>query len=492
MAGILKIRNPDTGEFVEIPAIQGPQGETGPQGPQGLQGPQGEVGPQGKPFIIMGSAYSTLEELQETVTDPEIGDMYNVGVSAPYTIYRWTGAEWESQGQLEGPRGETGPQGEVGPQGPQGEKGEVGPQGPQGETGPQGIQGEVGPQGPQGIQGEVGPQGPQGDQPPLSTSAPLALGVASSGSSTIASREDHIHPMPSAADIGAASVEEVNTLKDDKLDKTATAADSSKLGGKAPEYYLQPRNLLDNSDFRNPVNQRGQTSYSGIWVYSIDRWSAWLDASSPATVSVVSGGITMFPGMIIQRIESKYIDSSKTYTLAAMTGDGLLVLSGKITSTSQGSTNANNGIYFDYNADSDTYQFSLAGLTSASKFVWAALYEGSYTAETLPPYVPKGYAAELAECQRYYRRGVQAVTIGKLYTDDGAIFSLDYPQMRITSPTITLLGIDSQGWGNVDINNYTIGWGADYGSKHIASFVSTITADAGKTVDVKYESIADL
>ena len=206
---------------------QGPQGEVGPQGPQGLQGPQGEVGPQGKPFIIMGSAYSTLEELQETVTNAEIGDMYNVGVSAPYTIYRWTGTEWESQGQLEGPRGETGPQGDTGPQGPQGEKGDTGPQGPQGETGPQGIQGEVGPQGPQGIQGEVGPQGPQGDQPPLSTSAPLALGVASSGSSTIASREDHIHPMPSAADIGAATAEEVSTLKN------STVPTSRTINGKA-------------------------------------------------------------------------------------------------------------------------------------------------------------------------------------------------------------------------------------------------------------------
>lgn len=188
----------------------------------------------------------------------------------------------------------------------------------------------------------------------------------------------------------------------DYLQKTDTATNSTKLGGKAPEYYLQPRNLLDNSDFRNPVNQRGQTSYSGMWVYSIDRWVAWLDASNSATVSVINGGITPYPGMVIQRIKSKYIDSSKTYTLAAMTGDGLLVLSVKITSTTQSATNANNGIYFNYNADSDAYQFKLAGLTSASKFVWAALYEGSYTADTLPPYVPKGYAAELAECQRYY------------------------------------------------------------------------------------------
>ena len=269
MAGILKIRNPDTGEFVEIPAIQGeqgPQGEkgdTGPQGPQGIQGevgpqgPQGEVGPQGKPFIIMGSAYSTLEELQETVTNAEIGDMYNVGVSAPYTIYRWTGTEWESQGQLEGPRGETGPQGiqgEVGPQGPQGIQGEVGPQGPQG------IQGEVGPQGPQGIQGEVGPQGPQGDQPPLSTSAPLALGVASSGSSTTASREDHIHPMPTAADVGAATAEEVIRLKADKLDKTGTAADSSKLGGKAPEEYVLDDDALTLEEIEASTDLTGKVA----------------------------------------------------------------------------------------------------------------------------------------------------------------------------------------------------------------------------------------
>lgn len=51
-----------------------------------------------------------------------------------------------------------------GPQGPQGIQGETGPQGLQG------IQGETGPQGTQGIQGEkgdTGPQGPRGIQGPL-------------------------------------------------------------------------------------------------------------------------------------------------------------------------------------------------------------------------------------------------------------------------------------------------------------------------------------
>ena len=277
----------------------------------------------------------------------------------------------------------------------------------------------------------------------------------------------------------------------DYLQKTDTATNSAKLGGKAPEYYLQPRNLLDNSDFRNPVNQRGQTSYSGIWVYGIDRWAVWRNESKPGTVSIVSGGITpSFPGMVVQRIESKYIDSSKIYTLAAMTGDGLLVLSGEITSTTKGMTNANNGIYFNYLSNSHLYQIMLSAVTSASKFVWAALYEGSYTADTLPPYVPKGYAAELAECQRYFRKGMQAVTIGTLFSS-GSLFSLSVPRMRIT-PTVTLTEISSQGWGNVAASNYTLGWNEDLGSSFYANYISSVSDDAGKTVVVSYEMSANL
>ena len=96
---------------------QGPQGEVGPQGPQGEvgpQGPQGETGPQGKSFTIIGSSYATLDELNSAVTDAEVGDMYNVGGSAPYTVYRWTGTEWENQGLIQGPQGPQGEPGNIG------------------------------------------------------------------------------------------------------------------------------------------------------------------------------------------------------------------------------------------------------------------------------------------------------------------------------------------------------------------------------------------
>ena len=83
MAGILKIRNPDTGKFVEIPAIQGvqgsqgPKGDTGPQGPQGIQGPKGEKGDTGDTgpagangyTPVRGTDYWTAADQEQIVSD---------------------------------------------------------------------------------------------------------------------------------------------------------------------------------------------------------------------------------------------------------------------------------------------------------------------------------------------------------------------------------------------------------------------------------------
>lgn len=55
-------------------------------------------GASGASFIIKGHAYDTLADLQADITNPEIGDQYNVGTAAPYHVYRWTGESWEDQG----------------------------------------------------------------------------------------------------------------------------------------------------------------------------------------------------------------------------------------------------------------------------------------------------------------------------------------------------------------------------------------------------------
>lgn len=185
--------------------------------------------------------------------------------------------------------------------------------------------------------------------------------------------------------------------------KTDTAPDSAKLGGKAPEYYLQPRNLLDNSDFRNPVNQRGFVSDESVATYNyfIDRWLNGEESSIAPNMS--SNGIKP-NGAFYQPLDnlSTYIGRNMTFAVGLSSGD-IVTTSGTLTDVSSSDI----GIFNTTDGQNEISVGSYGGLWYAwidypsSTIQWAALYEGSYTAETLPPYVPKGYAAELAECQRY-------------------------------------------------------------------------------------------
>lgn len=56
---------------------------------------KGEPGPGN---IIKGDVYETLQDLENDISDPDVGDQYNVGTSAPYNVYRWTGTIWENEG----------------------------------------------------------------------------------------------------------------------------------------------------------------------------------------------------------------------------------------------------------------------------------------------------------------------------------------------------------------------------------------------------------
>lgn len=204
--------------------------------------------------------------------------------------------------------------------------------------------------------------------------------------------------------------------------KTDVAPDSTMLGGKAPAYYLQPRNLLDNSDFTNPVNQRGQTSYQTPWGMTIDRWYLSSYNESNANLTLATNGIVITPGTsgvvaIAQRIPSENLHANKTYTALAQTLDGTYV-----TGTIENHT--------------DTYGFYQIGFKVSAEMtlVWATLYEGSYDVSTLPPYVPKGYAAELMECQRYYQK---YNTVGLTCRNNGYATALLPVVMRVT-PTISV------------------------------------------------------
>lgn len=193
------------------------------------------------------------------------------------------------------------------------------------------------------------------------------------------------------------------------------ASDSSKLGGKAPEYYLQPFNLLDNSDFTNLVAQAGVGGNHGTVAYAADRWI--IDSG---TVSYEVGvGLTL-NGTIRQKLKFQPTGRASAFVGMLAGVASISYADGAVTITSSGGV-----------------------------IKWAALYEGSYTADALPPYVPKGYAAELAECLRYFERIGSSFSeqIGNVvYVASGAksfICSLQCSRKRIQHPTVSISGVDN-------------------------------------------------
>jgi hypothetical protein len=190
--------------------------------------------------------------------------------------------------------------------------------------------------------------------------------------------------------------------------------------------FTTPRNLLDNSDFTNPINQRGQTSYTGA-IYTIDRWRSWIDNNN---VVINNGYVSISGAHFVQYIAQGMIKDGKTYTFAVCDLNGNIKT---ITKTAPIETEiTENGLAIQLKTNDNSF----VGIVEAGNYIWAALYEGEYTAETLPPYVAKGYGAELAECQRYYQKYQMLVgsasgwSLGRIYVNVR-------PVMRI-KPTATV------------------------------------------------------
>lgn len=183
---------------------------------------------------------------------------------------------------------------------------------------------------------------------------------------------------------------------------------------------MSARNLLDNSDFRSPVNQRGASGKISTAGYFLDRWKL-VDGSA----TIGNDGITL-DGTIAQIIE-------KTPT-------------GSVTPC------ANAG-KAEFDANTNTFSLSGTGVV----VTWAALYECEYAAETLPTYVPKGYLAELAACQRYFVRigGNVYTHIGLASAQNGTqlILSVTVPQAMREDVTPTLA---KGGAGNMTAKSGTV------------------------------------
>lgn len=157
-----------------------------------------------------------------------------------------------------------------------------------------------------------------------------------------------------------------------------------------------PYNLIRNSDLLNPVNLRGQTSYTGD--YGIECWRTW-NSDMMIDWNINGGGGVECRGTMYQYFDRGTLTG--TYTLAAKTANGNLLV---YCSTMDNYTMSSNGM--GMGDDGNEIVISLPSNT----YIWAALYKGEYTAETLPEYQPKGYAVELAACGGYVNKNGDTMT----------------------------------------------------------------------------------
>lgn len=220
-------------------------------------------------------------------------------------------------------------------------------------------------------------------------------------------------------------------------------------------------NLLDNADFLNPVNQRGQTTYTGQ-VYGIDRWKGVNDA---AQMNVTDAGLELYHAgtsgyAVVQQFLAPEIDRvyrNQMLTLVLCMGDGSIATGRGI--PAEGTIYAGTArLNIEENKDLMRVILQNSEPGQSKTFRWVAVYPGEYTAETLPEYSPRDYAAELLECQRYYVRCKLYHLAGQMLTESGR-FALTLPtEMRVT-PTLTLVNAGTvlcNGVADVAVTDATI------------------------------------
>lgn len=199
-------------------------------------------------------------------------------------------------------------------------------------------------------------------------------------------------------------------------------------------------NLLDNPDFSNPINQRGLTTYSGSFIYSIDRWVI------SGTISLQSGGISVSPnGFFLQRMEP--LINGEDYTLAVYVGNQLLV--GAVTydsASSDAQVAVSNSLVTLYiqNIEGNLCQFAV-NTVAQSIISMPVLLKGAYTAKTLPPWETPTYMTELVKCLGRYQIMYVSLFAQNIYQAYAPRFNTLVAMMG--TPTVTLYTTDKQTQG---------------------------------------------
>lgn len=263
-------------------------------------------------------------------------------------------------------------------------------------------------------------------------------------------------------------------------------------------------NLLDNWYFGNPVNQRGQTGYTGDAAYSIDRW--WTQYET--TLSIVDGGIKIGGKWDVQQYFENTLPNA-TYTLSLLykdrTGsDPLRLLIGNRTDGDIAQTESKNasGILSitSSTAALNKVNFGFTGSTDNSATIIAAKLElgdtqtlahkenGVWVLNEIPD-----FGEQLRRCQRLAVNCKCYTTVGQLnYAGDTYYISVQLPCVMRTEPVITLKEISVIGWGTLPISNAEISWNDANGFFVAIKDLSNMNNFIGKACIVTYFASADL
>lgn len=277
----------------------------------------------------------------------------------------------------------------------------------------------------------------------------------------------------------------------------------------APSGGVNP-NLLDNWYFGRPVNQRGQTEYTGNATYSIDRW--WTQYETP--LSIVDGGIKISGKWDVQQYFETTLPIA-TYTLSLLykdkTGsDPLLLIAGNradgdISQTESKAASGLLSITFS-TGTMNKVNFGFVGSTDNSATLLAAKLELG-DAQTLAHQDSSGnwilneipdFGEQLRRCEFYRRVSTSGHYFsGAMYSDSNGVFLFPFSGgMRVTpSIEIVLPGaiIDSnRAKHDLSTDNYSIESVDRFGVKIVLHGLSGIPVGPACICDAKFALSADL
>lgn len=257
-----------------------------------------------------------------------------------------------------------------------------------------------------------------------------------------------------------ATKEDINNLQEQIDENTAQLKD------------LANPSLLINGDFRNPVNQRGKSSYNVNGEYTIDRWK--LAYENSGTMTVNDGYISISNGVA----NNTFLQYNCDTDMRVLEGEKVtFTIVYKSTATYRlssfiGSAEEDVNIYLtpidDWTVktltlDLSSWKYSIGKVESS---IILQSYDGSsFTNGTLDvkyiklelgsvatPFVPRPYGEELALCQRYYEEVPAGQQVLGVKDNVNAFIYWNFIVEKRINPTVSFT---HPGYDNNHVNAYS-------------------------------------